>query len=340
MMNFASMKLFLSGLTLAAALSACSDDDSTTSSKKDDIPAFTENIRAEGYYKGDYHNEGTGNYWINFTVENKNDPEGYYHLCLDFNGSLAANPDFPQLSEGNYPMNTGAGYPTGTLNGDGDTYMARPSGEDDFIYSEAQNGSAKIEMIDGFYKVTCSLLLENDEVCDFEYYGPLVFYNRTLNGNMSNLTGDIALTLTQGMAIYYGNLYEMGSDAWNVVLAETNYNLDINYGQGDAVQLAFNVTSGAGDYIPNGTYTLLDANTAEEFPAGTMIAGIFDTTYGGYWGCWFYSVRRQLEARLDSGTVDVSREGDIYTLKIKLKDGAGHNIASTYTGKLIRYSAE
>lgn len=336
-MNFTSIEFFLAGLTLTAALSACSGNDSATGRESDDIPALTENIRAEGYYKGDYYDEGTGNYWINFTVEDKDDP---YLLCLDFNGSMASNPDFPKLAEGDYPMNAGAGYPAGTLNGDGDTYLARPNGGDDFIYSEAQDGSAKIEMIEGLYKVTCSLLLENDEVCDFEYYGPLVFYNRTPDGNMSNLTEDIEPTFTQGMAIYYGDLYEMGSDAWNVVLAETDYNLDINDGPGDAVQLAFNVASGAGDYIPNGTYTLLDANTAEELPAGTMIAGIFDTTYGGYWGCWFYSVRRLLEVRIDSGTVDVSREGDVYTMKIRLADGAGHSIASTYTGKLVRYSAE
>ena len=100
------------------------------------------------------------------------------------------------------------------------------------------------------------------------------------------------------------------------------------------------VTHGAGDYIPDGTYTLLDANTAEELPAGTMIAGIYDASYGGYWGCWFYSARRQVEARLVSGMVDVSREGDIYTLELKLKDGAGRNVTATYTGKLTYYSGE
>ena len=63
-----------------------------------------------------------------------------------------------------------------------------------------------------------------------------------------------------------------------------------------------------------------------------MIAGIYDASYGGYWGCWFYSVRRQVEARLVSGMVDVSREGDIYTLELKLKDGAGRNVTATYTG--------
>ena len=365
-MRFEKLLLAAAALCLVCMAPACSDDDPATDPEQNetpgtpgegegdgdddsgepgepdtpDTPALTEGVRAEGYYKGDYHDEGTGNYWINFTVEDENDPGGYYILCLDFNGSLAADPDFAALDVRDYPMNVGSGYPAGTLNGDGDTYLARHDDEGDFTYSEAQSGSAKVEMIEGLYKVTCSLLLENDEVCDFEYYGPLAFYNRTLDGNMSNLTEDVELTFTQGMAIYYGDIYEMGSDAWNVVLAEADYDLDINYGQGDAVQLAFNVTHGAGDYIPDGTYTLLDANTAEELPAGTMIAGIYDASYGGYWGCWFYSVRRQVEARLVSGMVDVSREGDIYTLELKLKDGAGRNVTATYMGKLTYSSGE
>jgi len=109
------------------------------------------------------------------------------------------------------------------------------------------------------------------------------------------------------------------------------------YGWGKASELA---PGAAGAYTPDGPYTLLDANTAEELPAGTMIAGIYDASYGGYWGCWFYSVRRQVEARLVSGMVDVSREGDIYTLELKLKDGAGRNVTATYTGKLTYYSGE
>lgn len=258
-MRFEKLLLAAAALCLVCMTPACSDDDPATDPEQNetpgtpgegegdddsgepgepdtpDTPALTEGVRAEGYYKGDYHDEGTGNYWINFTVEDENDPGGYYILCLDFNGSLAADPDFAALDVRDYPMNVGSGYPAGTLNGDGDTYLARHDDEGDFTYSEAQSGSAKVEMIEGLYKVTCSLLLENDEVCDFEYYGPLAFYNRTLDGNMSNLTEDVELTFTQGMAIYYGDIYEMGSDAWNVVLAEADYDLDINYGQGDAV---------------------------------------------------------------------------------------------------------
>ncbi len=40
-----------------------------------------------------------------------------------------------------------------------------------------------------------------------------------------------------------------------------------------------------------------------------MLAGMYDATYGGYWGCRFYSVRRLAEARPDTGSVTVSRTG-------------------------------
>lgn len=351
-MKFEKFLLAAATLCVVSLLPACSDDDSATApeigqtpgegnngSEEPEKPALTEGVRAEGYYKGDYHGEGSGNYWINFHIEDASVSGGFRVLCLDFNGALAANPDFATLEAGDYPMNDGSEHPAGTLNGEGDTYLGTPDEEGYFVNAEAQSGAVKIELIDGLYKVTCSLKFDNEEPYEFEYYGPVPVYNRTQEGNMSNLTEDVELAFSQGMAIYYGDIYEAGSDAWNVVLAEEDYDLDINYGQGDAMQLAFNATSGVSDYIPDGVYTLLDANTAEALPAGSMLAGMYDASYGGYWGCWFYSTRRQIEARLDTGTVDVSRDGDVYTLKIKLKDGAERNVTSTYTGKLTYYSA-
>lgn len=146
-MRFEKLLLAAAALCLVCMTPACSDDDPATDPEQNetpgtpgegegdgdddsgepgepdtpDTPALTEGVRAEGYYKGDYHDEGTGNYWINFTVEDENDPGGYYILCLDFNGSLAADPDFAALDVRDYPMNVGSGYPAGTLNGDGDT---------------------------------------------------------------------------------------------------------------------------------------------------------------------------------------------------------------------------
>ena len=119
-MRFEKLLLAAAALCLVCMAPACSDDDPATDPEQNetpgegegdgdddsgepgepdtpDTPALTEGVRAEGYYKGDYHDEGTGNYWINFTVEDENDPGGYYILCLDFNGSLAADPDFAAL---------------------------------------------------------------------------------------------------------------------------------------------------------------------------------------------------------------------------------------------------
>lgn len=132
-MRFEKLLLAAAALCLVCMTPACSDDDPATDPEQNetpgtpgegegdgdddsgepgepdtpDTPALTEGVRAEGYYKGDYHDEGTGNYWINFTVEDENDPGGYYILCLDFNGSLAADPDFAALDVRDYPMNVG-----------------------------------------------------------------------------------------------------------------------------------------------------------------------------------------------------------------------------------------
>lgn len=103
-MRFEKLLLAAAALCLVCMAPACSDDDPATDPEQNetpgtpgegegdgdddsgepgepdtpDTPALTEGVRAEGYYKGDYHDEGTGNYWINFTVEDENDPGGYY----------------------------------------------------------------------------------------------------------------------------------------------------------------------------------------------------------------------------------------------------------------------
>lgn len=100
-MRFEKLLLAAAALCLVCMAPACSDDDPATDPEQNetpgtpgegegdgdddsgepgepdtpDTPALTEGVRAEGYYKGDYHDEGTGNYWINFTVEDENDPE-------------------------------------------------------------------------------------------------------------------------------------------------------------------------------------------------------------------------------------------------------------------------
>ena len=119
-MRFEKLLLAAAALCLVCMTPACSDDDPATDPEQNetpgtpgegegdgdddsgepgepdtpDTPALTEGVRAEGYYKGDYHDEGTGNYWINFTVEDENDPGGYYILCLDFGRNRGGRPRF------------------------------------------------------------------------------------------------------------------------------------------------------------------------------------------------------------------------------------------------------
>ena len=86
-MRFEKLLLAAAALCLVCMAPACSDDDPATDPEQNetpgtpgegegdgdddsgepgepdtpDTPALTEGVRAEGYYKGDYHDEGTGN---------------------------------------------------------------------------------------------------------------------------------------------------------------------------------------------------------------------------------------------------------------------------------------
>ena len=143
-MRFEKLLLAAAALCLVCMAPACSDDDPATDPEQNETPGTP----GEGEGDGDDDSGEPGEP----DTPDENDPGGYYILCLDFNGSLAADPDFAALDVRDYPMNVGSGYPAGTLNGDGDTYLARHDDEGDFTYSEAQSGSAKVEMIEGLYK--------------------------------------------------------------------------------------------------------------------------------------------------------------------------------------------
>ncbi len=91
---------------LAFSLASCSDDDGNGDGGGSDVTP-TEGISNEGYYKGDIFGANTGNLWVNFITDGMewdDFEEDYvgpgYILCLDFNTTLAENPDFATLADG------------------------------------------------------------------------------------------------------------------------------------------------------------------------------------------------------------------------------------------------
>lgn len=97
--------------------------------------------------------------------------------------------------------------------------------------------------------------------------------------------------------------------------------------------LSVNVTPGSSTGIPSGTYTVIDALTADDYDVNTLLSGVYEPAYGGYFGAWYFSTTGKVEASLRSGTVTVTnRGGNEYTFEIDLKDGYGHRITGSYAG--------
>lgn len=335
-----TMKLwmFLAVMLLLAIPTACSDDD--------DVPAppaetqIPQGVRPEAYYKGDAYETGSGSYWINFIIAaTANEVEQV--LCVDFNSVLATNPDFAYPEMGVYKFDAKGTHQSLTINGEGDSYLARIiNAENDEVEMLAiTDGTMEMRQeANGYVTVDCKFTLEGGKSYVCTYVGPLSFFNRTEEGNKSNLKENVELkNLTQGFGIYYGDIFKAGSDMWNLILADDKYDINQLYGTGDAMQLAVNVPNGSADYIPDGTYKVIDIDTAETLPAGTMINGIYNPMYGGYWGCWYYNPSRQLESALQTGTLEVSRQNETYTFKVDLCDKAGRHVKAQYTGKIQRF---
>lgn len=152
---------------------------------------------------------------------------------------------------------------------------------------------------------------------------------------MSNLTQDVTLNeFTQGLVIYAGNAFETSSDLYNVILAGHDFDLDYNIGSSDDLMLAVNVARGSSDGIPAGTYTVIDAPTATDFPAGTALSGFYNNIYAAYGGTWFYSPQNSIESSVRGGKVTVTNNGnDACTFDFRFEDGYGHKITGTYSGK-------
>lgn len=145
----------------------------------------------------------------------------------------------------------------------------------------------------------------------------------------SALTG-----LTQALLMYNGEAFTPTSDLFIILIAGPDYDLDVNFGQSDALMISVNVTPGSSTGIPSGTYTIIDAEQADDYPVGTALNGVYNTTYGGYFGSWFYSTRNKLESSVRGGKVVITNNGqDSYKFDIQFEDGYGHKITGTYSGK-------
>lgn len=299
-----------------------------------------EQIRAEAYYAGDYYDAGSGNCWINFikgdiTVDDDGNAHGNgMILCIDLNITLADNPDFAALDEGTYEITGDRLVPS--MNGEGDSYCIisengkTSGGSITGGTVEIKKGSSEYT-----YETVCELQTEDGSKVSLSYTGLISLINHSGSGQMSNLREDVTLTtLTQGSQTYFGDLFELGeSELYMIVLADSNYDLETNFGTGENIVLYFNVPVGSENGLPAGTYEgMLDLNTASSAPVGTCLGGLYD--YGTYMGCWYFNLGKQIEASFKDGKFTVEKDGDNYRIKGSGTDGHGNEVTIDYEGQL------
>ncbi len=324
-------------------MSACSTDDKGGNTPPTVVP--TQDVTTEAFYKGDIYGSGAGNLWINFISKMEYDAshKDYvgpgYILCLDFNTVLAENADFAELADGTYTSDFSAdSHQPLTLNiANGDSFLTRYTDSGSPKTLGITGGTVKVSRDEGYYRIEANLQLEDSSEYHYSFVGPISFLNRSKEGQMSNLAQDVTVSgLSQALLAYMGTAFTETSDLFTVILAGPDYDLDNNFGGSDALMLSFNVTPGSSKAIPDGTYTLIDAASADDYPVGTALSGVYEPTYGGYFGSWYFSTASQVESAARTGSIKVTRSGeDDYTFEIDLKDGYGHRISATYTGKCL-----
>lgn len=284
-------------------------------------------IRVEAYYTGDFYGTGLGNGWINFTLE-----DGTV-VCVDLNFTKADNPDFQTIPEGTYTADQDGTHSGFTFNTEGDSYVFRNDSN-----SPITDGTMEVAATAEGYSVKCSFVYGEGNI-DFTYSGVIRLINHSDEGQWSNLEGDIAVDgLVQGAQILLGDIFESGeSIQYAIILAQEDYDLQTNYGQGKAIVLYVNAPNDATGGVPDGTFgEFIDLNTATEAPAGTAIAGTY--FYGTYYGCWYFDAGNQNEASLKAGSFTVEQDGSSGTYNVSgtLEDGYGNKVQFSYNGTLPR----
>lgn len=335
----------LCAFTMCGVMVSCSDDDTPVvpeaPEQGDDTPTATEGVDVVAVYYGDYNDNNTGNFGLNFVTAGMewDDFEETYIgpgslVYFEVNSALCENPDFAAIKAGEYAFDADDECAEMTF---GSALVTEYDADGNETASAVTGGTLNVEIAtNGMYVLIGKFELESGSTYDFNYTGNISFVNRTGEGFMSNMTGDVTLDgMTQSAVLMWGETFTETSDYCSVIIAGKDYDMLENYGTSPAINLGLNITPGSTS-IPAGTYTIIDATEADDYDEFTALSGVYEATYGGYFGCWYF--QPQIEGAMLSGTVDVTDDGNgTYTFKVNLADGYGNKVTGTYTGQPTFY---
>ncbi|MDE7025645.1 MAG: hypothetical protein K2O88_07180 [Paramuribaculum sp.] len=339
-------------LTIAASMAACSDNDNeepqapgdsdTTPPTEQTTTPITivedPTYNTLGTYHGDFNGVGTGNYTVQLVSKGMTwDEDNYTYMgpgeivYLEFNSTLASNPNQSAISSGTYTI-AEDDYSLNTCSGAVTTYSA--SGDEDF--KTISLGNIEVSHNGNLYTITGTVTLSDNSQKTINFNGTLTFLNRSGQGDMSNLESDFTVSgLTKAAAINFGQAFSEESNYCAIMLGDDKFNLDENIGSGSSLNFGINIAPDATTGIPSGKYTVTNCLETESFPVGSAWDGFYYADYAGYYGCWYF-FGDYIESALMSGTLDVENHGDgTYTMSFNMADAYGHTVSGTYTGSLF-----
>ena len=161
---------------------------------------------------------------------------------------------------------------------------------------------------------------------------PFTFSGTTILTDKKEIPVEINPTLTKGNLYFFGDAYNTGtSNNFVAYLMTENVNLSSEDIDGEILMLEFNTALSATNYLPDGTYNMINRN--QIVSPLTLVYG-FTTDSGENWGCWYYDFNENKTKKLKTGTVVVAKSANTYTIQYELYDRFGSKIYGDYTGSL------
>lgn len=338
-----------------ATLTVTSADGGFTASCRVSVEEAWEGITATGaggYYFGDQYAIGSDNAWLILTTGDVTEADYSFSgegvaVLFDLNMPKTGS---PVISEGEYaalleepegsqdftflPGTDMGGYGIiGSFIYKSEDGAAAPS------YLMIEDGNIEIAQSGSEYEITASVTAGGEQYA-FRYTGAVTLKDPSDGGSggedeyeQIEMTG-----LTQGEADFYGQAYgDTGTDYnnWTVYLASDEFDFQTFSGGGMMLQLEINTAGDATTEITPGIYTIFETIDPSSFVAFSAVPGFIQNQSA--FGTWYIDDMSPIYGAT-SGTVEIGKSGDTYTLDFEFRDDEYKGIfRGSYSGKLSYY---
>lgn len=336
------MKKYLTlaiALFAAVALQSCKDDSTDEPNPGPDPEPTVEydvdtvSSICEGIYFGDAYlaNEDVYTYYVNIsdkpiTEAGYTDSEGTYYI-LRLNTPLEE-----QLANGTYTLTTETDkYTEYTILGGDFSYIVYKSQQ-----FQIKEGTLTVSNAETKPRIEIEMTSNEGTTFHTVYEGIYSYYNKSIEW----LAQDMNTTMTSVYSWYLEEMNEDRNANLNITLYE---NIDNNGWLVPPSSVLIFVGRGEfdndGNLIP-GTFTLTDDEEASDY---TFLAGncvnFMNAPFPSYTNIKYYydpANSAAIQVGLaQSGTVEIEKEGDNYTLTYDLVSDKGKKITGSYTGPIV-----